>query len=452
MGLLEALKAMYSDLSSALPSLPDRYADTSERSQRLAVEREQAARAERPEAPRRAPQEPAAREPMDELSQASLMTTPSSEVIPEPQEARPRAANLPQADYSLEGRNYPAPISTVERFPNVGTARPTGAPAAPVAARPQGPSPLTSADLFQRAQGRLDQYATEPPTPRSAIQPALEAGQAEDEYRRQMGLPTSMERIAQQEAQFKKLFGDRESLIQRRLAEIEGQKQMGGIAAFLKGFRQMKGEPIGSGFVRGSESMGAYDTSMRQRTEKLEDLKIELQGLTIERQNALDKMRDDIANGRFTDALRRKETAQKATNEILLKRAEIDITQGKEVGADTRELLRLKSAEADRAEARKGNEQRTLIAQLTSADAKITAATATIEKVLKEKFPMAVVYNMNPQEAMRTDPEGVRAYLQEEQRLRRQVLEPLERDRDNIRNQLAGSGGWGNLTVSPSRK
>lgn len=208
-------------------------------------------------------------------------------------------------------------------------AEPSRAPAAP---KVQAPAPMTSTGLFDRAQGRLDQYATEPVTPRSAIQPALEAGAASDEYRRQMGLPTEMERIAQQEAQFKSLFGDREKLIQRRLAEIEGQRQMGGIAAFMKGFRQMKGEPIGPGVVRASDSMGFYDTTMRQRTEKLEDLKIELQGLSIERQNALDKMRDDIANGRFSDALKRKDAAQKATNDILLKRAEIDMAQAKVVG------------------------------------------------------------------------------------------------------------------------
>lgn len=228
------------------------------------------------------------------------------------------AAEVPVAQPSRSTESSAPPVSR--------------APAAPAAPKAQAPAPMTSTGLFDRAQGRLDQYATEPVTPRSAIQPALEAGAASDEYRRQMGLPTEMERIAQQEAQFKSLFGDREKLIQRRLAEIEGQRQMGGIAAFMKGFRQMKGEPIGPGVVRASDSMGFYDTTMRQRTEKLEDLKIELQGLSIERQNALDKMRDDIANGRFSDALKRKDAAQKATNEILLKRAEIDMAQAKVVG------------------------------------------------------------------------------------------------------------------------
>lgn len=211
-------------------------------------------------------------------------------------------------------------------------AAPSRAPAAPAAPKAQAPAPMTSTGLFNQAQGRLDQYATEPVSPRAAIQPALEAGAASDEYRRQMGLPTEMERIAQQEAQFKKFYGDRESLIQRRLAEIESQKGLGGLAAFMKGFRQMKGEPIGPGIVRASDSMSFYDTSMRQRAERLEDLRIEVQGLALDRQNALDKMRDDIANGRFASAMKNKEAAQKASNEILLKRAEIDMAQAKVVG------------------------------------------------------------------------------------------------------------------------
>jgi hypothetical protein len=70
---------------------------------------------------------------------------------------------------------------------------------------------------------------------------------------------------------------------------------------------------------------------LRSQFQRIEDLKIDLQALSVEKQNALDKMRDDIAKGKFDDAMRRREQAQRADAEIKAKKAEIDITQAKAI-------------------------------------------------------------------------------------------------------------------------
>lgn len=459
MGLTDALRAMFSDLSSALPGVPDRYVDTSQRSQRLTVERE-ARGAPRDERQTRqaasreaAPGTSAAGVDSSDAALIAAITGANEQPAPSTRREPPPQSSLPQADYSTEGRNYPQLLSALERFSNVqppsGGQRMAPEPAREGGVR-DGASP--GAGMFHAARARLGQQALGPINPREGIAGAIELGAAQDELRRQMGLPTEMERITKEGDEFRKLYGERGQRLAQRISQLEGERGQQGIINFLLGARGMRGQGLGETMRTGAESARAYEEQTRGRIEKMQDLQLEVRGLQLEKETALAKMKDDIANGRFKDAMANKQKAQDAQNGLLRAYAEIDLAQGKEMSADYREQLRLEASAKDRAEARKGREQSNLIAQLTSADAKVTAATQTIEKVLREKFPMAVVYNMNPAEAMRTDPEGVRAYLREEQRLRRQVLEPLERDRDNIRNQLSGFGGWGNLTVTPSNR
>lgn len=253
---------------------------------------------------------------------------------------RERARNMEEVvsgPYTRGDVRFPAQAAQ----PQVAQPRPAPeqVPAMPAQA-PRQASPTTSTQLFDQARRGYGSIATLPVSPQQAIESAIADQQVMDEYRRRLGLPPEMERISRQEEQFKRLYGDRESLIQRRLEDIEAQKGLGGIAAFLRGFQQMKGQPIGTGFVSAAESGQAYDTAMRQRRERLEDLKIEIQGLSMDKQNALDKMRDDIANGRFKDAMVRREAAQKADNDIRVKQAELDIKQAQVVGQQEEARIR----------------------------------------------------------------------------------------------------------------
>lgn len=234
--------------------------------------------------------------------------------------------------------------------PVAAPAAPPAAPAAPAAAAPQVPPPaaqrrplppmpagparppgMSSDQLFERARAGIESLPREPVAPSQAIAPAIEAQKAMDEYRRQMGLPGEMERVSQQEAALKKLMGDREAILNRRMQEVQAQQDRGSLAQYLMGFRQMKGQSIGQGLISGSQAAQAYESNLRSQFQRIEDLKIDLQALSVEKQNALDKMRDDIAKGKFDDAMKRREQAQRADAEIKAKKAEIDITQAKAV-------------------------------------------------------------------------------------------------------------------------
>jgi len=229
-------------------------------------------------------------------------------------------------------------------------AAPAAPPAAPAAAAPQVPPPaaqrrplppmpagpvrlpgMSSDQLFERARAGIESLPREPVAPSQAIAPAIEAQKAMDEYRRQMGLPGEMERVSQQEAALKKLMGDREAILNRRMQEVQAQQDRGSLAQYLMGFRQMKGQSVGQGLMSGSQAAQAYESGLRAQFERIEDLKIDLQALSVEKQNALDKMRDDIAKGKFDDAMKRREQAQRADAEIKAKKAEIDIAQAKAV-------------------------------------------------------------------------------------------------------------------------
>lgn len=222
----------------------------------------------------------------------------------------------------------PVAVATPVAAPQVQMQRPP-APMMPTAS--QKPAGMSSEQLFERARAGIESLPREPVAPSQAIAPALEAQRAMDEYRRQMGLPGEMDRVSQQEAAFKKLMADREAILNRRMQEVQAQQDRGSLAQYLMGFRQMKGQSVGQGLMSGSQAAQAYESGLRAQFERIEDLKIDLQALSVEKQNALDKMRDDIAKGKFEDAMKRREQAQRADAEIKAKKAEIDVAQAKAV-------------------------------------------------------------------------------------------------------------------------
>lgn len=238
--------------------------------------------------------------------------------------SRPSA---PVATAAPVAQAAPAAVAAPAPAPQAQMRRPM--PMMPTA--PQRPAGMSSEQLFERARAGIESLPREPVAPSQAIAPAIEAQRAMDEYRRQMGLPGEMDRVSQQEAAFKKLMADREAILNRRMQEVQAQQDRGSLAQYLMGFRQMKGQSVGQGLMSGSQAAQAYESGLRAQFERIEDLKIDLQALSVEKQNALDKMRDDIAKGKFDDAMKRREQAQRADAEIKAKKAEIDIAQAKAV-------------------------------------------------------------------------------------------------------------------------
>lgn len=186
-----------------------------------------------------------------------------------------------------------------------------------------------SAGMFNAARARLGQIATEPPAPEQGIEAALASRRAQDAYRQRLGLKPQLEQIGAQEADMARLMGERERIIGERMKQLEAEKGQQGLINFLLGARGFKGEGIGQVLKTGAQSARSYDEAVRGRMQGMEDLKLEVQMLTMEKRNALAKMRDDIATGDYKSAMDNKQKAQNAQNEITKALAEIDLAQGK---------------------------------------------------------------------------------------------------------------------------
>lgn len=191
------------------------------------------------------------------------------------------------------------------------TGRPAAAPAAPMAPPARGRSVIPASfgsDQYIRDMMAAAEYEPKMPTTQEGIAGALERRKGLDEFLRQRG--SDPELIQKQIAQAEQFYGDRASLLERRRAAAESEKGMGGIAAFMRGFKQMKGEPIGSGFGRASDALGGYSENMRQRIERLEDLKADIEGLKIKEVNALRAMKLATDMGDFNTAMAERQKAE----------------------------------------------------------------------------------------------------------------------------------------------
>lgn len=255
---------------------------------------------------------------------------------------RERARNMEEVvsgPYTRGDVRFPAQAAQ----PQVAQPRPAPkqVPAMPAQA-PRQAAPTTSAQLFDEARRQLGGIATLPVSPQQAIEPAIANQQAIDEYRRRMGLPAEMERIASQEADMRRIYGERERILSQRMKEVQEQQQRGSLAQYLMGFRQMKGRSVGEGLMSAGAAADRYEGGLKSQFQRLEDLKIQVQELSMDKQNELNKMRDDIANGRFADAMKRREAAQNADNALRMKQAEFAVEQAKVVGGQ--ETARIREA------------------------------------------------------------------------------------------------------------
>lgn len=198
-----------------------------------------------------------------------------------------------------------------QQVPPPPTDRPAAAPAVPMAPPARGRSVIPASfgsDQYIRDMMAAASYEPKMPTTQEGITAALERRKGLDEFLRQRG--SDPELIQKQIAQAEQFYGDRAGLLERRRAAAESEKGMGGIAAFMRGFRQMKGEPIGSGFARASDALGGYSENMRQRIERLEDLKADIEGLKIKEVNALRAMKLATDMGDFNTAMAERQKAE----------------------------------------------------------------------------------------------------------------------------------------------
>lgn len=188
-----------------------------------------------------------------------------------------------------------------------------------------------SAGMFNAARARLGLMSTEPVPPQQGIESALAIREANDAYRRRLGMLTEMEEIKRQEDESRAFTAERQQLLNQRRQEAGEKRQSEQLGRFLRGAR---GRTLGETLGAAESAREAFDVGMLNQIRGLEDLGLQIKGLQIEKQNALNKMRNDIATGDFKAAMDSKQKAQNAQNELLKAYADIDLAQGKSLSQE----------------------------------------------------------------------------------------------------------------------
>lgn len=183
-----------------------------------------------------------------------------------------------------------------------------------------------SAGMFNAARARVGQMATEPVSPQQGIEASLAIREANDAYRRRLGMLTEMEEIKRQEDESRAFTAERQQMLDRRRQEAADKRQSEQLGRFLRGAR---GRTLGETLGAAEAAREAFDVGMLNQIRGFEDLGLQIKGLQIEKQNALNKMRNDIATGDFKAAMESKQKAQNAQNELLKAYADIDLAQGR---------------------------------------------------------------------------------------------------------------------------
>jgi hypothetical protein len=235
---------------------------------------------------------------------------------------------VPQASYSNEGRNYPKPLAAMERFPNAAPSAPAATPRPPAQPQP-GIGGLPSAGMFDAARAKFNQMSEGPVDPNKAGEYAQKLTEAERAYLVKMGVDPDM--LQKRYDEDKALMQQQRDLVNKRIEREKGQDTfLGRVGEAMRGFSQMRGEGIGGGLVRSDAALGQRLSGMQGRLDSYDDQLLKINELEITKRRALDDARKLEAMGRFTEAQKALETAQKAANEKLKLQAGVDIKQGEQ--------------------------------------------------------------------------------------------------------------------------
>jgi hypothetical protein len=350
----------------------------------------------------------------------------------------------------------PAPVANDQRQASMDALRaaeqrisaPAKPPAAPVRQEPQavapsGPAAASSAAFYDQAMAELNKLKTKPVSQQEGVNAGIEALAADDEMRRRLGLPTLAEQYSRMSDEDKALAAERQALIAGRLREAQEKRSSGQLGAFL---RSARGRTLGDTLGAAERGREAFEAGLTSQIRGFEDLQIEIKGLQLQKQNALNKARDDIAMGRKKEAMASLQTAQNAENEIGVKRAELLRYRAGDVSKEGIERARIAEAARARREGMDTRKQSADESLLKSYDQGIATAVERIEKTLEGKHQMAKLFRMNPA-AAESNPKAYQAYIKDYNDLYNRTIVPLEKNRDALRERLQGYAGWGQVNV-----
>lgn len=238
----------------------------------------------------------AARARQDEEQRLEFLKTAAPEVAARMEASRAQ----PQVEPSLP----PAPPPPPSAPPSA--QRPTGVASLPV--RPSVQS------LAEQGRALIDQMKTEGASPEQIAAQQARNRQAEEANLISQGLdPRYLEKRG---AEDKALIDQQRALLRERMEREQGRDTfLGRMGEALRGFRQMKGQGIGTGILSAEDALSRRVAGTEARMDQMRDMELKINELEMVRRRALEDARHSIARGDWNKAKQELETAQAAENE-----------------------------------------------------------------------------------------------------------------------------------------
>ena len=177
--------------------------------------------------------------------------------------------------------------------------------------------------------------------PRKAMEAGIVRRQVANEFARATGNDPEM--VANQIKQMEDFYRRRDEQLERRYQEAAGRRGQESLAQYLMNFRQMKGRPIGEGFVSASQGLARFQGGLDAQMRDIEDLRMQLEGLKMEKVNSLKTLKYNTDMGYMNEAM--KEQQRLIDNDRAQKKTEFELAK---------KVAELQSAEARTAQVESG--------------------------------------------------------------------------------------------------
>jgi hypothetical protein len=217
----------------------------------------------------------------------------------------PEVAAILKAEARQAAAPAPAPDPAAEVAKILAAPPPAAAPSGPSSGGPKSQLALVSAALDEYLK-EAAAFKPKVPTLADAAAKGAELAAARDAFLRARGSDPDL--LMKEAAELEKYYGKGIGQLEARKAEIEGRSPREGLIRRLLGAR---GRTFGSAMGSMAETGMAYDEGVRQQLGRLDDLKMQMEGLKLEKIGALKRMKFATDTGDFNAG---REEAKKAAD------------------------------------------------------------------------------------------------------------------------------------------
>jgi hypothetical protein len=159
--------------------------------------------------------------------------------------------------------------------------------------------------------------------PRKAMEAGLARRQVANEFAAATGNDPRM--IENQIKQMEDYYRRRDQQLEQRYQDIEGRKGRESLAEALMGFRQMRGRPFSEGITSSYQALSRFQGGMDRQMKEIEDLRLQMEGLKMERVNTLKTLKYNTDMGYMNEAM--KEQQRLIDNDRAQKKTEFELAK-----------------------------------------------------------------------------------------------------------------------------